>query len=141
MTTTGWTPLQFHFHTPSEHTFDGTSYDAEVHYVHSRTEGGTTKYLVIGVMFETAYGQPGNTDFMGELDTGTRTEARTYSSINNVNFLNKIVSGEFYHYEGSLTTPPCTERVNFFILRVPQYISAADLTNIQAAVPNSNRDI
>jgi len=26
--------LQFHFHSPSEHTIDGHHYDAEVHFVH-----------------------------------------------------------------------------------------------------------
>ena len=29
-----FTPLQFHFHAPSEHTVDGKHHDLEVHFVH-----------------------------------------------------------------------------------------------------------
>lgn len=41
--------VQFHLHAPSEHTLDGEAYDAEAHFVHNRTDGGSL--LVIGLFF------------------------------------------------------------------------------------------
>ena len=46
-----------HFHAPSEHTVDGKHYDAEIHFVHSKSE---TELLVIGVFFDIEEGQSGN---------------------------------------------------------------------------------
>ena len=63
-----WTAAQFHFHTPSEHTFDGVQYDAEVHFVNTREENGVTYYLVVGVMFDILDGQLGNNYFLEQLD-------------------------------------------------------------------------
>jgi len=39
----------FHFHTPSEHTKNGTHYDAEIHFV---TNKSLTEFLVIGIFFD-----------------------------------------------------------------------------------------
>jgi carbonic anhydrase len=43
-----WYPLQYHWHAPSEHTVDGHLFDAELHFVHTNTEG---QYAVLGVFF------------------------------------------------------------------------------------------
>jgi carbonic anhydrase len=52
-------PANFHFHAPSEHTIDGQSYDLEVHFVHTYTDG-VSLGAVIGVMFDRNLG--GNID-------------------------------------------------------------------------------
>ena len=49
--------LQMHFHTPSEHTINGKSYDAEIHFVHI---WGDDDLLAIGVFFDIDEGQAGN---------------------------------------------------------------------------------
>lgn len=49
---------QFHFHSPSEHTFGGGYFDAEMHVVHQSEDG---KYLVIGVMLSTSVAFSNNT--------------------------------------------------------------------------------
>ena len=54
---------------------------------------------------------------------------------------------EFYSYEGSLTTPPCTESVSFFILRTPVNVSSAQVTkfpfknNARPVQPRNGREI
>lgn len=52
-------PVGFHYHAPSEHTFDGQSYDLEVHFVHTYADG-VSLGAVIGVMFDRNLG--GNID-------------------------------------------------------------------------------
>ena len=42
----------------------------------------------------------------------------------------------FYHYEGSLTTYPCSNGINWFLFQQPLYITPADLENLQSAVSN-----
>ena len=42
--------LQFHFHSPSEHTFDGDHYDLEMHIVHQNAE--KTEYAVVAIYFD-----------------------------------------------------------------------------------------
>lgn len=42
--------LQFHLHTPSEHTLDGKALDGEAHFVHNRTDGGSL--LVVGLFLQ-----------------------------------------------------------------------------------------
>lgn len=56
-----YTPLQFHFHAPSEHTVEGKYYDLEVHFVH-KNQGATDTGIaesygaVIGVFFDVQAG-------------------------------------------------------------------------------------
>jgi len=47
-----WTPLQYHFHSPSEHTVNGHAYDAEIHFVHTYTLEGQFPLAVLGIFFQ-----------------------------------------------------------------------------------------
>jgi len=57
-----YTPLQFHLHAPSEHTFNGKHYDLELHIVHKNADASTLS--VIGVFFDRAAGGTKDNEFI-----------------------------------------------------------------------------
>lgn len=127
--------LQFHFHAPSEHTFDGKNYDAEMHIVHSNADG--TAVSVIGVVFDQKAGGTTENDFIQKLITCTNctttnnkfTWTPTESDLEA--FLGRLDKTKLLNYEGSLTTPPCTEYVEWNVIDDPQTISTAQLQFFQ----------
>lgn len=49
------------------------------------------------------------------------------TEMNLANFLSKVEFREFYNYPGSFTTPPCTEGINWFVIKDVQKISQQQL--------------
>ena len=120
--TLSFTPLQFHWHAPSEHTIDGKLYDAEVHFVH--TYSNSSLYAVIGVLFEVG----DHSDFVDNLfeciDTRGTADA---TECDVTGFLGELDMTKFWSYEGSFTTPPCTEGVKWTVIRKVMTMSASQL--------------
>ncbi len=103
--------LQFHFHTPGEHTINGKSYQMEMHLVH-QTENGTLG--VIGIMIEEGEANV-EAEKIWQFLPLQKTNVITYKDVvvNTKNFLPKDLS--YYRLMGSLTTPPYTEGVDWYI--------------------------
>jgi len=111
--------LQFHFHIPSEHKFDGSAADIELHFVHKNEE--TDELLVIGHLFRIGNADQFVTNItqldppvMGaeiELQYKIETELIGHDKY------------EYVHYNGSLTTPPCTEGVLWFVSKTMKTLS------------------
>lgn len=138
--------LQFHFHAPSEHTIDGEAAPMEIHFVHQDPNSGSL--AVVGVMltageddkgayaviFDHLPDQVGEPEAMGEpLALATLLpEART-----------------FYTYQGSLTTPPCSEIVRWLLLDSSIALSAEQIAafsaifdgNARPTQPRGKRDL
>ena len=111
-----WEPIQFHFHAPSEHTIGGEHEDLEMHLVH--TEKGTGALgAVIGVFFSTSAGDEDN-EFIEGLLTGGDLEVLVDTLYDTVDF------SRHWNYEGSLTTPPCTEGIKWTVIEEVQPISS-----------------
>lgn len=103
---------QFHFHSPSEHTVNGKHYPMEVHLVHQNETG---KYLVVGLMFE-----EGEKNLLLEQLPSFRI-ARGESPHGDPVDYNLLVQkrDDYFLYNGSLTTPPCTEGVQWVVMKQP----------------------
>lgn len=108
--------MQFHFHAPSEHTVDGKQYDAELHLVHSNILG---ELMVVGVFLaKSASAVPGIYDEI--VSNAPLTVGSNHVAGKRVNARDLLPRDRgFYTYTGSLTTPPCTESVRWFVLETP----------------------
>jgi len=100
--------LQFHFHGKSEHTINGKRYDMVAHLVHQNPK--TKQLAVIAVFFKEGKNNP----MLDNILSGIGKEIR----IDPQDILPKDTQ-HYYHYIGSLTTPPCSENVQWYLLKQP----------------------
>jgi carbonic anhydrase len=118
--------LQFHFHDPSEHHMDGVSYPMEMHLVHKNSEG---KLLVIGVLAQEGeeHKELARAGAWVKKQVGHRMLQSGEEVAGTHQFdLMKVLPKDrehFYAYGGSLTTPPCTEGVQWVVLKEPIELS------------------
>ena len=105
--------VQFHFRRPSENLIDGQPAAMVAHFVHKNEAG---RIAVLAVMFKVGNENPGIRKLWTHAPQKEGPEiAPEGVMFNPANLLPREY--EFYSYEGSLTTPPCTEGVRFFILK------------------------
>jgi carbonic anhydrase len=114
---------QFHFHRPSESRVHGKSYDMELHLVHA-DEGG--HLAVVAVLLEHGKESPLVRELWKDIPKEKEKEALPEAVRINVADLLPADRG-YYAFEGSLTTPPCTENVTWFVLKQPVPISADEI--------------
>jgi carbonic anhydrase len=119
-----FTLRQFHFHAHSEHTIDGKSYLGEVHLVHVAKDG---RMAVIGVMVEPGAANPA---FDAVLKAARKGEGHEVTSVRPGDLL--PASDAYYHYLGSLTTPPLTENVEWYVLKQPITASPAQIDALRS---------
>lgn len=124
--------LYLHFHVPSEHRIPGVQAQAEMHIVHQLKEGST--YAAIGVMLTTGAKYPALEPVFANLPTKVCTESDRL--VDFAGLLPKNVSG-YYTYAGSVTTPPCTQSVTWYVLSAARPIPATDLAKLRALGENA----
>ena len=124
---------QLHFHEHSEHTINGLIYPIETHLVHL---SNNQEIVVIGVL-----GKEGEESELFEffesflpLKMGESKTINHKQDINNLLPKNK----DFYSYSGSLTTPPCTEQVNWIIFKDPIILSEEEVVKLKKYMPLNN---
>ena len=151
-----YTLVQYHFHVPSEHTLNGKRYDMEVHLVHQNAAGETVVVAVFmnigdhpnGLVDDVFHNAPDVAD--EETDVGVESNADEllpgYKPGQNGTF----VITRYYTYSGSLTTPPCSEPVRWFVLKDPVNVSDFSVSELHHLVslfpdyggyPNNNRPV
>ncbi len=125
--------LQLHFHAPSEHTVDGKYSDLEAHFVHTGEDG---RLAVMGILFNVG---EENTAFEILLDEIEDSDLENGFEIALASFLPEDLA--YYHYIGSLTTPPLAENVEWYILEEQLEISQEQLNRFHKFYEDNNRDI
>lgn len=143
---------QFHFHAPSEHTINGQPFPMELHLVHQSDEGA---YAVVGVMLGVAENtdQPGAIASLSDNPALAPVFANLPTEVSHDNpptphtvegvtisaadFL--PADQTYFTYDGSFTTPPCTEGVKWYVLTQPVGISQAQLDAYTALHSNTAR--
>jgi carbonic anhydrase len=127
--------VQFHFHTPSEHTVHGEAYPAEVHFVHKSADG---KLAVIGLLIKA--GDPN--DAIQELLDKTPRVAGKKAKITAFTPTRVLPSqGYYYSYLGSLTTPPCNEDVRWVVMKQPIEMSSRQLASLSNIMGSNARPV
>src|SRR5690349_5091197 len=112
--------LQFHFHRPSEHLIGGKSFPMEVHFVHRNEAGGLA---VIGVLMNAGGANPVFNKIVSTMPAKEGPAVKADASIDPSKLL--PAGRAYYQYAGSLTTPPCSEVVNWLLLREPISVAKA----------------
>nr|WP_299240131.1 carbonic anhydrase family protein [uncultured Halomonas sp.] len=105
---------QFHFHAPSENHIEGKSYPLEAHLVHASEEGDLA---VVAVMFEEGEASEGLKQAWFKMPEQAGDEYELSSSLSAEAILPS--DRDYYRFNGSLTTPPCTEGVRWLVMKQP----------------------
>lgn len=126
---------QFHFHTPGEHSIDNLIYEGEMHFVHQDKD---SNLAVVGIMIKEGKSNP---LLKNILNTANKSKEEKFS-IEDSNLMSLLPENkEYFHYMGSLTTPPCTEGVRWYVLKTPIEISKEELKLLKDSIPDNARPI
>jgi carbonic anhydrase len=126
---------QFHFHAPSEHALNGKRSAMEAHFVHSAADG---RLAVIGVLLAAGKRHPAFAELVRAAPR-KEGEAKLRVPIDPHSFLPG--TRDFYRYEGSLTTPPCSETVEWSVFDSMVEVAAADIETFKALYPMNARPL
>ncbi|GAA0879348.1 carbonic anhydrase family protein [Algoriphagus jejuensis] len=129
---------QFHFHTPSEHTVDGEHMPMEMHLVH---QSGNGDLAVVSVMFKE--GNVANENFNKIIENLPNAKGES-NHITDTNLELKFhlpKDNYAYHYLGSLTTPPCSENVQWLVLRDMVSLTADQIEAFSSRIGPNNRPV
>ena len=128
--------VQFHFHIPSEHTFNGQFSAMEMHIVHESPGG---RFAVIGVMIN----EGRNNDILDLVWDHLPPDEGPWKTIGiNINVFDLLPpEKQAYLYNGSLTTPPCSEEVIWFIMNNPIEISKNQIKAFKQIFNSNNRPV
>jgi carbonic anhydrase len=129
---------QVHWHTPSENTVDGKSFPLEAHFVHQLDDealvGGYHRLAVIGLLYELGECNTFLDSFWNEFPDKKGQEAYEGAVLDfNAKLATELAQG-YYHWYGSLTTPPCTEGVNWNLLKVTQTVCQRQIDKLANAM-------
>jgi carbonic anhydrase len=127
--------VQFHFHRPSEEVVNGKRYDMVAHLVHKNSKGQLAVVAVLLTLGE-------ENRFIQTLWNHMPIEKNKaieppVAKVDLAKFL--PTNKAYFHYMGSLTTPPCTEGVAWYILQSPVEVSAGQVEVFSKMYANNAR--
>ena len=133
----GW-----HIHFPSEHLVDGVRSRAEMHLVHVDAAGEPKS--VVGVRIEPSSNVDAGSAYLDELPENlihfNDTSEIEGIMTNPMSIIDEVDGlSSFWTYQGSLTTPPCSEGLRWFIPKQPLMVSEAQMVKLLGSAKFSHR--
>lgn len=143
--------INVHFHSPSEHADNGNRYPLEAHFVHRNAKGALA---VVGVWFQSGDENPvlaqilrwapepteGAHDARHARRKGHQERKRISNETVDLRALLPRSEG-FFRYNGSLTTPPCSEGVRWYVMQEPITASEPQLQRLRALLNENARPV
>ena len=129
--------VQYHFHSPSEHTFSGRRYPMEMHMVHRASSGALA---VVGVLVAEGRHHAAFDPVWTNLPRAKGVETHYEHITVDVDAL-LPASHASYRYQGSLTTPPCTEGVEWIVLSTPIELDRQQIDTFRAIIHDNSRPV
>jgi carbonic anhydrase len=127
---------QFHLHSPSEHTIDGKQFDLEIHFVHKSKQG---EVVVVGVLAQADDKAELDFPLYNDLPTASGEQVAFEGTRNPADYLPK--SRDYFTYDGSFTTPPCTEHVRWIVMKQPLSVPPKLIERFTRILNANNRPI
>lgn len=124
---------QFHFHAPSENTIEGRSYPLEAHFVHADADGNLA---VVAVMFEEGEANGELEKAWSQLPEHSGDRHSLAAAVDAASIL--PAAHDYYRFNGSLTTPPCSEGVLWLVEKQVQSASKAQIARLAEAIHHPN---
>ena len=127
---------QFHYHSPSEHAVKGKLFAAELHIVHKSADGGLA---VVGLLLQEGAENKAFDPFIDNLPAEKTDVKDAGMKINAADLLPSVQTT--FRYRGSLTTPPCSEGVNWLVMTTPVELSSDQLSKLKSLFDVNNRPV
>lgn len=124
---------QFHFHSPSENTIDGKSFPMEAHFVHADAKGNLA---VVALMFEQGESNKLLETVWPQVLQVENGKEALRPEVSAADLLH--ANHDYYRYNGSLTTPPCSEGVRWLVLKHPAKATDEQLAMVGKAIGHPN---
>lgn len=119
--------IEAHTHNPSEHTLNGESFGLEMHLVHKRGDG---EIAVIGILYRLGEPNPAIRRIIEAAPAQGEADAAPPAPLQAADYL--PTSGGYYAYDGSLTTPPYTEGVQWIVMADALQVSEGQVRRLAA---------
>ncbi len=127
---------QFHFHRPSEERIDGRQFEMSLHLVHKDEQG---RLAVVALLFEKGPAHPVLQRVWNNLPLERNEEAAARTPLELTDLL--PADRRYYTYMGSLTTPPCSEGVQWIVMRQPVTVTPEQLEIFARIYPMNARPV
>ena len=128
---------QYHFHSPSEHTVDGKHFPMEMHLVHKAADD---KLAVVGVFIAEGAHNKAFDPIWANLPDRKGVETHYAAVKVDVDALLPATRTS-YRYDGSLTTPPCSEGVSWIVMTTPIELSSDQVAAFTRLIKDNNRPV
>jgi carbonic anhydrase len=128
--------LQFHFHTPSEEKVNGKAYPLVAHLVHKSDAG---KLAVVAVLFKQGQKNAALEKVFAAMPAKENGKADLAGGMNVTNLL--PTKRSYWAFEGSLTTPPCSEEVQWHVLKEAVEMSKEQIAAFKKLYPMNARPV
>ncbi len=124
---------QVHFHAPSENLINGKSYPLEGHLVHANKDG---HLAVVAVMYNEGKANAGLAGLWKQMPAEAGGPVALASSVNANGLL--PAKRDYYRFNGSLTTPPCSEGVRWLVMKQPVTASREQIEQFSRVMHHPN---